>query len=93
MIISSCTMDVANYKIWKTLFDHFASGRKAIGSMGGIIYKRNNGRSVKVIMKWSDRKKALEFHESTNLAKAINQAGVISTPIVVFYDEEDLVEI
>lgn len=93
MIITLCSMGISNYKVWKTLFDNYANGRRAIGSLGGSIYKKNNGRSIMVLMRWEDKKRALAFHESSSLAKAMNQAGVISTPLVVFYDEEEIVEV
>ena len=93
MIITSVTIEVANYSEWKSLFDLYAPGRKAMGSKGGIIYKKNDSNVITVIMKWSDKKKAIAFHESKNLENAMKKSGVVSIPIVRFYDEVEAVEI
>lgn len=92
MIITSVTMEVSNYKVWRTLFDQYTNGRKALGSLGGSILKKNNGKYITILLRWSDKKKAMDFHESNNLSIAMNKAGVVSTPVMIFYEEEEFVD-
>ena len=78
---------VADYSKWKTVFDEHGATRKARGSTGAQVYRgADNLNAICVLIEWDNVQNAQEFSESDTLRKAMEKAGVTSTPEILYFN-------
>ena len=80
---------VVNFDAWKPVFDAFEPNRHA---MGGGPYKLfrsvDDSNEVVVVMEWDDIENARAFAQSEDLRAAMQEAGVLGPPTIVFMEQE-----
>jgi hypothetical protein len=83
--VSTVTIKVKNFAVWKTAYMAGDSARKAYG-LTHYVYARSMDDSnvVMIINKVDDIKKANEFRSTPNLKAAMQKAGVIGAPTVAY---------
>ena len=81
---------VADYASWRPIFDDHASFREQHGSTGGEVF-RNADDPAEVVMLFevSDLDRAREFAGSDELREAMQSAGVVGQPDILFLNDED----
>jgi hypothetical protein len=86
-IYLSVSHEVADYAKWKAGFDEHLSFRMEAG-IKDIFVKRdiNNTNSVTVFFEVNDLNKAKAFISSPNLKEAMTKSGVVTDPVIVFYE-------
>jgi L-rhamnose mutarotase len=81
---------VNDYQAWKKVFDNALSFRKAGGEKSYQIFQAENDKNnLFMIFEWDSLKNARKFFESSDLQKAMQQAGVLEKPDVYFLEELD----
>lgn len=76
---------VADYPKWKQGFDSFLSHRMAGGEIGFRVFQSiDDPRDVTVLTDWESTEHARRFMQSEDLRKAMQGAGVVGSPDVVF---------
>jgi heme-degrading monooxygenase HmoA len=83
---------VQDYAKFKTVFDGDAESRRAGGSRGGHLFRSaDNPNELVVLLEWSSLEKARQFAQSEGLQAAMQRAGVVGRPDVLFVEKlEDL---
>lgn len=81
---------VEDYARWRPIFDDHASMREQYGSSGGQVF-RNADDPAEVVMLFEvgDLDRAREFVGSDGLRDAMQSAGVVGQPDVLFLDDEN----
>ena len=93
MIYVTIRHKVKDFHKWKSLFDEHNVVRKAMGSLGGQIFKSiQNPNDITIIMKWDNIENAHKFMNLPDLKETMEKAGVMEKPEVHFLDEVDMVE-
>ena len=79
---------VADYNVWRLLFDSHEAFRRAAGSTGvsHVFRSLDNPNDLTILIEWSDAQKARQFLQDPGLADVMKQAGVISQPEVGFLE-------
>ena len=78
---------VADYSKWKTVFDENGATRKSFGSKGAQILRgADNPNELCVLIEWDNVQNAQSFAESDSLREAMDRAGVLSTPEILYFD-------
>ena len=81
---------VADYAIWKPLFDEHEATRRANGSQGGRLYRSaDDPREVLILLDWDDLLRARLFVDSDDLRMAMQRAGLADQPDVWFLEDGD----
>lgn len=81
---------VEDYAKWKPVFDEHAAARKEGGSTGARVLRNVDDPSEQLIItEWPDLEHAQAFAASPDLREAMQRAGVIGRPDVVFLEETD----
>ena len=81
---------VEDYAKWKPVFDENGAARKAGGSKGARVFRNtDNPNEQVVITEWPTLEQARQFAQSPDLREAMQRAGVIGMPDVLFLDEVD----
>lgn len=77
---------VEDYETWRAGFDLGASMRKANGATDETYIMRNadDPNEIVVTLGWSDLEQARQFSASPELKEAMQKAGVIGPPEVLF---------
>ncbi len=79
---------VEDYAKWKSEFDKHGDARKASGFKGGYIFHNADApNEVLVLMEIEDMEKARQFAQSEEVRQAMQRAGVLGKPDVIFLDE------
>ena len=79
---------VADYPKWKQGFDAFLNHRMAGGETGFRVFQSiDDPRDVTVLTDWESTEHARRFMKSDDLRKAMQGAGVVGTPDVVFLQD------
>lgn len=79
---------VKDYPIWKAGFDANAPARKAAGCLGTTVFHASDAPdNVVVLLEWDDLHRAQQFARSDDLREAMERAGVVDAPDVMFLDE------
>lgn len=85
---------VEDYDKWKPIFDEHAAVRKEFGGRGATLYRNaDNPNNIIVLWEWESAEKAREFAQSDSLREAMQRAGVVGAPTVIFLDEVEKVKI
>ncbi len=81
---------VADFDVWKPLFDEHESTRRANGSQGGRLFRSaDNLGEVLILLMWDDLRRARLFVDSDDLRMAMQRAGVTDQPDVWFLEDGD----
>ena len=81
---------VEDYAKWKPVFDEHGAARKAGGSKGARVFRNtDNPNEPVIITEWPTLEQARKFAQSPDLREAMQRAGVIGMPDVLFLDEVD----
>jgi len=79
---------VRDYTAWKPAFDARAAVREEFGCLGGTIYRSHNDvNDVVVMLRWTSIEDAEKYVASAALRNAMQSAGAIGDPQIVFLDE------
>ena len=79
---------VSDFATWKPSYDEHAAMRKDAGSKGGQVFRSaDNPQEVVVLLEWDDLQNAKAFAASADLRAAMEQAGVVGQPDILFLDE------
>ena len=79
---------VADYEKWKKVFDGDVSRRKSGGSKGGRLYRNADDPNQMIFLAdWESAEKARQFASSPGLREAMEKAGVVGMPQVIFLEE------
>ena len=83
---------VANYAKWKRTVLDFAKFRKASGEKSFCVCRSSKDpNDLLVWCEWDTTARMMKFLKSSDLRKAMKAAGVISKPVISFYNKmEDL---
>lgn len=81
---------VADFAKWKPVFDEHGAARKAAGSKGGYLFQSaDDPNDVIGLLEWDSIENARAFAASDDLREAMQRAGVVSEPTIVFMDASD----
>ncbi len=79
---------VRDFASWKPVFEAHGGARKAAGSKGGLLFRNAaDPNGVVVLLHWDDLTKARRFVESDDLRQAMERAGVVGQPELVFLED------
>jgi hypothetical protein len=85
---------VADYEVWKPLFDAHAENRKSHGSNGGLLFRNaDNPNELLAIWNFDSVDHAREFTQDPSLREAMANAGVIDRPDLYFLDQVEQVPV
>jgi hypothetical protein len=83
---------VADYNVWKPLFDAHADNRKSHGCNGGLLFRNaDNANEILAIWTFDSVDHAREFTQDPSLREAMSNAGVIDRPDLYFLDQVEQV--
>ncbi len=81
---------VADYAMWKPVYDEHAATRKAGGCLGTRVFRSaDNPNEVVILAEWDNAENARQFAQSEDLRQKMQEAGVVDRPDVYFLDEAD----
>lgn len=84
---------VEDYLTWKASFDSNAPARRAAGCLGTTVFHASDDPdNVVVLLEWDELHNAQQFARSDDLREAMERAGVVDAPDVMFLDEADRTE-
>ena len=92
-MILSVAHRVADFDIWKPVFDEHGASRKANGAVGHRVLRRSDDpTTVTVLTEFGDRSNAEAFLADPSLRAAIGQAGVEGVPEITFWEVAEKVD-
>jgi len=72
---------VKDYASWKSVFDKFIDTRRAGGEKSyRIMHPDNDPNNLVLLFEWDNERNAHSFLKSSELKKAMEQAGVMEAP-------------
>lgn len=81
------THEVEDYEKWKEVFDQHAPERREAGlELIGIGRNHDNPDEISVMLAFDDMDSARLFAESQDLKEAMDEAGVIGSPTIYWYE-------
>ena len=81
---------VADFEIWKAVFDEHGTTREANGSLGGRVFQSNfDPNEVFILLDWDDPDRVDLFVRSDDLSESMVRAGVTDRPDVWMLKEVD----
>jgi quinol monooxygenase YgiN len=79
---------VEDYSKWKDVYDEHQRSREQAGSLGARVLRNLNDPNEEVIIStWPDLEHAQAFASSPDLREAMQHAGVLGMPEVLFLEE------
>jgi heme-degrading monooxygenase HmoA len=79
---------VEAYEKWKSVYNEHEASRKAAGSQGARLWRNlNDHNELVIITTWPDLEHAQAFASSPDLRAAMQRAGVLGAPEVLFLEE------
>jgi antibiotic biosynthesis monooxygenase (ABM) superfamily enzyme len=79
---------VQDYEAWKSVFDSVGDLRKRSGEKSYQILRQGNGsKELVALFKWDNLDNARKYAASPELKAAMDQAGVIGKPEILFLEE------
>ena len=77
--------NVADFAKWKPVYDaHLAARQKAGLREKNLLRSLDNPNEVVLLFEAEDLKRAQTFAESTDLREAMQKAGVVGKPVILF---------
>ncbi len=81
---------VEDYARWRPIFDETAGVRERYGSNGGQVFRSaDDPTEVVMLFEVDDLGRAREFVGSDDLREAMQRAGVVDRPDILFLNDED----
>lgn len=81
---------VADFTIWKAVYDEFDFMRRAHGCQGWQLFRSDDEPDeMLILLTWDDLDRARLFAQSDDLREAMTRAGVADEPDLWFLDEID----
>ena len=82
--------EIEDYAKWKKEFDEGSADRKAAASQGGAIYRTvDNPNKIAVALDWDILENTQKFTNSDEIKQAMEKAGVIGAPQIIFSEKSD----
>jgi hypothetical protein len=79
---------VEDYARWRSAFDMHLSAVRAAGGKNVRVFRTSgNARDVSVLVEWASVADARRFVEEQDLREAMESAGVVGQPEVLFLEE------
>ena len=79
---------VQDYEAWKSVFDSVGDLRRRNGEKSYQILREGNGSSVLIaLFQWDNLDNARRFAASPELKEAMQRAGVVGKPEILFLEE------
>jgi hypothetical protein len=79
---------VKDYSAWRKVFDEGTLTRTRFGSTGQQVYcSLNDPNEITILTDWKEISQARAYAQSNELKEAMQSAGVISQPDVMFLNE------
>jgi hypothetical protein len=86
-MILSVKHTVADFDVWKTVFDDHAATRKEHGATGHrLAQSLDDSNALTVLIMFPDRAIAEGYVADPSLREAMSSAGVTSAPVFEFLD-------
>ena len=83
---------VADYKKWKAVFDDASALRQTGGEKGGqILHLEGDPNNLLMLFEWESLEKGHQYVQSEDLRKAMQEAGVVEQPEILFLNEMERV--
>jgi antibiotic biosynthesis monooxygenase (ABM) superfamily enzyme len=80
--------NVKDYEAWKSVFDSVSDLRKRNGEKSYQILRQGNGsKELVALFKWDNLDNARKYAASPELKAAMERAGVIGKPEILFLEE------
>jgi heme-degrading monooxygenase HmoA len=80
--------NVQDYEAWKSVFDSVSDLRRRNGERSYQILRGENGSdSLVALFEWDNLDNARRFASSAELKEAMQRAGVVGKPEVLFLEE------
>jgi heme-degrading monooxygenase HmoA len=79
---------VADYAKWRVVFDEMDTIRHARGEIGfRVLRSASDPNEIVILTEWPTADQARQYAQSPDLRDAMQRAGVISQPEVLFLEE------
>lgn len=79
---------VEDYATWQSVFDDHEGLRKAGGSTSARVFQSaDNPNEIVTLLEWDQVDNARRFAGSEDLRRAMEEAGVVGRPDVLFLEE------
>ncbi len=79
---------VQDYPTWRKIFDETTLTRTRFGSTGQQVYRSpSDPNEITILTEWKDISQARAYSQSNEMKEAMQNAGVISQPDVMFLDK------
>lgn len=80
--------DVADYDVWRPMFDEHGAVRDAHGCLAATVYRgAENPNSVTVVTDWPTLADAQAFTADPSLKDAMGRGGVTGPPQISFLEQ------
>jgi len=80
--------NVQDYGAWKSIFDSKSDLRRRYGEKSYQILREGNGSNeVVALFGWDNLDNARKYAASTELKEAMQEAGVVGKPEILFLEE------
>jgi heme-degrading monooxygenase HmoA len=80
--------NVKDYQAWKSVFDSVRDLRKRNGEKSYQILRQGNGsKELVALFRWDSLEHARKYAASPELKAAMDRAGVIGKPEILFLEE------
>ena len=81
---------VKDYEKWREVFDSAKDFRASSGELSVQVYRDiTDANKLTIVNKWNSLANAQRFIESPGLREAMEKAGVVGAPTVVFLNEAE----
>ena len=79
---------VRDYEAWKSVFDDVSDLRKRSGEKSYQILRQENGsKELVALFEWDSLDNARKYAASPELKEAMQRAGVVGKPEILFLEE------
>ena len=79
---------VKDFAVWKPVFDENSAARKAAGSKGGYLFQTDGDpNEVTVFLQVESLVEARKFAASDDLRQAMERAGVVGPPEILYLND------
>ncbi len=88
MVYMLMQQEVADFPLWREVFDANEAARRAAGVVSTRVFQEaERPNAVTLLVEWPEIEQARRWLDSPVLRAAMRQAGVLTTPRVTFLNE------
>ena len=88
MVYVAVQHKVKDYKTWRLAFDNFHTTRKSAGEQSFKLWRaEEDPNDLNLLFQWDNSENAHAFMTSTELQKAMQEAGVHERPRIQYLSE------